>query len=301
MPNFFLNLYKPVGFSSFDCIRKLRHLLDIRKMGHMGTLDPFAEGVLVIGINKYTAFFDVFNMQRKTYRATAKLGTSTDTGDHTGNVREREKKINIPDDIEEFTRTLRTLIQKEYIGEVEQLPPMASAVRHKGRKLYEYHRLGLEIERKIRKCNVYSFDIVSHHLINDIHYFEFDICCSSGTYIRTLTEDLFKEFDIPSHLTKLIRTSVGQASLENTVKLSSISKQDIDRFCLYPEQVFRTGKFIVKKELYTKFRNGNAIDPWQDTEYCDQDFFLYGGYQHDGTHEGYYMLSENNMKVVVKL
>ena len=275
-------------------------------MGHMGTLDPFAEGVLVIGVNKFASFFQLFNTLPKVYRATVLLGQSTDTGDLTGEVTETIKDISEivgTSDSNVFIEELKKVIQNKFTGEIEQMPPMASALKLNGKKLYEYHRLGIEVERKKRKCNIYSFEFISKKVDKDNLLFEFDICCSSGTYIRTLIEDLFKEFDIPSHLTKLIRTSIGNLDVNDSIKLSQIDTGNLLNLKFFPEKVFSTGEFVVRKEFEKKFKNGNIIDIQNEIISCkkEENNIIYRGLLENGTLEGYYNLSDNVMKVMIKL
>ncbi len=309
MPNFFVNLYKPVGLSSFDCIRKLRKLLGIKKIGHMGTLDPFAEGVLIIGVNRFASFFQLFNELPKTYRATSLLGKSTDSGDLTGKLTATVNDIpqlsNTPgkSNVEDFIKDMKRMIQKEFIGEIEQVPPMASALKLNGKKLYEYHRKGIQVERKKRKCTIHSLELVTKTINKENPLFEFNVCCSSGTYIRTLTEDIFKKFNIPSHLTKLVRTSIGNLCIEDSTDLLKIDNENISNFKVFPEKVFSIGEFVVKKEFEKKIKNGNFIDLKNEIVSLkkNDDNIIFRGILEDGAIEGYYSLSDNMMKVMIKL
>jgi tRNA pseudouridine55 synthase len=206
-----LNIYKEKGFTSHDVVAVVRKTLHMKKVGHTGTLDPDAEGVLPICVGKGTKLADIIMDGHKSYRAILHLGISTTTEDASGDVVE-EKPVAFEEE------KIREAI-KAFIGEIEQIPPMYSAVKINGKKLYELAREGKEIERKARKITVY--DIRIRRFIPPCQV-EVDVDCSKGTYIRTLCADIGKALGCGGHMASLLRTASGVFTLENAVKLDEL-------------------------------------------------------------------------------
>ena len=212
----FLNVYKPKGMTSHDVVAILRRITKIRQIGHTGTLDPFAEGVLPICIGKATRLIEYLK-DNKAYIGTVQFGKSTTTYDVEGEVvKTSDKKITLDD--------LKNVLPK-FQGEIEQIPPIYSAIKIKGKKLYEYARNGEEIEIKPRKVNIYKLGIVSFN--EERQTAELLIECSKGTYIRSIANDLGDTLKCFGHLSKLIRTTVGKFILENTISLDSLTNREI--------------------------------------------------------------------------
>ncbi|MDO5708034.1 MAG: tRNA pseudouridine(55) synthase TruB [Andreesenia angusta] len=211
--NGIINVLKPSNMTSHDIVGFMRRITRIKKIGHTGTLDPNASGVLPICIGKATRISEYFNREeiRKTYRAKLKFGYTTTTEDRYGEKIETSKVRKVSTD-EIYN------VFKKYTGEIEQIPPMYSAKKIGGKRLYELAREGIDIERKKRKVNIYSLSLVS----NNSDGFLFDIECSSGTYIRTLCKDMGKEFGMSSHMSFLLRTKVGKFDIENSLTLDEI-------------------------------------------------------------------------------
>lgn len=206
-----LNIYKEKGFTSHDVVAVVRKTLQMKKVGHTGTLDPDAEGVLPICLGRGTKLADIIMDGRKSYRAVLHLGITTTTEDASGEVLE-EKPVVF--DEEKIRETIMT-----FIGELEQIPPMYSAVKINGKKLYELARQGKEIERKARKITVY--DIKIRRFIPPCQV-EMDVDCSKGTYIRTLCADIGKTLGCGGHMESLLRTATGAFFLENAIKLGKL-------------------------------------------------------------------------------
>jgi len=206
-----LNIYKEKGFTSHDVVAVVRKTLHMKKVGHTGTLDPDAEGVLPICVGRGTKLADIIMDGRKSYRAILHLGISTTTEDASGEVVE-EKPVVF--DEESIEKTISS-----FIGEQEQIPPMYSAVKINGKKLYELARAGKEIERKARKITVY--DIKIRRFIPPCQV-EMDVECSKGTYIRTLCADIGKALGCGGHMASLLRTATGAFTLENAIKLHEL-------------------------------------------------------------------------------
>lgn len=190
-------LDKPVGISSNRALQKVRGIFQARKAGHTGSLDPFATGMLPICLGEASKTAAFMLEAGKQYRATARIGEATTTGDIEGEVIQTSP---IPDmDAEQLTKTL-----KQFTGEIQQVPPMYSALKHEGKPLYEYARAGIEIERSARAVTIHQIDLVEWQDPNLV----FDVRCSKGTYIRTLAEDIAKAMGSCAHLIALRRTEV---------------------------------------------------------------------------------------------
>jgi len=214
-----LAVNKPVGMSSFEVVKKVRRLLPRKtKIGHAGTLDPFADGVLVLMIGKATKSFDKIQTWNKTYRSVAKVGASSDTLDCTGKIELGSKNHELwAGNIQEVQK-----IADKYVGGIEQVVPSYAAAKYKGKKLYEYARAGVEVPEKKKKVTVYSIKVVRAN--ND--EVEMLVGCSSGTYIRQLSYDIMKELEIESYLESLRREAIGEITLEICTKSDLIDSLD---------------------------------------------------------------------------
>jgi tRNA pseudouridine55 synthase len=214
--NGFIVIDKPVGITSFDVIRKIRSKFRIKRVGHCGTLDPLATGLLVILLGKDTKLFSKFSMFDKAYNATLELGLSTATGDCQGEILERGRIDNIyVSDIEN--------VFKDFMGEIMQVPPMFSALKYHGKKLYELARQGIEVPRKSRLIKIYELklcDFCSPHV-------DFYVRCSKGTYIRTLAQDIGKRLGCGASITKIRRTLLGPFSIDDAVTIERLDESHI--------------------------------------------------------------------------
>ncbi|SEP58567.1 tRNA pseudouridine synthase B [Piscibacillus halophilus] len=206
-------LNKPKGMTSHDCVNRIRRLLKTKKVGHTGTLDPDAEGVLPICVGKATKIASLLTGQTKEYVAEISLGTLTTTEDHSGEIVKKEA-VSSTLEIE----TCEDILSK-FLGTIEQTPPMYSAVKVNGKKLYEYAREGIVIERPSREIQIHSIKMLSNEITwyNDYDVrFRFKVSCSSGTYIRTLCVDIGQGLGFPAHMSDLKRTKVGNFDLKDT-------------------------------------------------------------------------------------
>ncbi|MHB8916244.1 MAG: tRNA pseudouridine(55) synthase TruB [Thiobacillus sp.] len=209
-----LLLNKPVGLTSNTALQKAKRLLNARKAGHTGTLDPFADGLLPLCYGEATKFSHYLLGADKTYRAVMQLGVTTSTGDPEGEILQtRAVTVDAQD--------VRDMIQR-FIGEIEQIPPMHSALKHQGRPLYEYARAGIEIDRPPRRVTIHSLNMVDCALPLVI----FDVRCSSGTYIRTLAQDIGAALGCGAHLTALTRTASGIFDLADATTLENLEGMD---------------------------------------------------------------------------
>lgn len=206
-----INIKKEKGFTSHDVVAIVRKTLGIKKVGHTGTLDPDAEGVLPICVGKATKLSDMIMDGHKTYVATLKFGLTTTTEDATGEIIE-EKPVDFDED------KIKNIV-KFYIGDIEQIPPMYSAIKVNGKKLYELAREGKEIERKSRKVTIYDITILKFLPPDAI---EIEIKCSKGTYIRTLCSDIGKDLGCGGHMATLVRTGTGNFNINDGITLDEL-------------------------------------------------------------------------------
>lgn len=229
MKDGFLLVNKPADWTSRDVCNKVGSILHASKVGHSGTLDPFATGLLIVAVNKGTKAITFVDELTKTYEATLKLGVKTDSGDYTGNVIEESATPLLNEN--EITTVLNS-----FLGPQEQLPPMKSAIKINGQRLYKISRSGKEIERPKRNINIYNISLLSFS-INEI---SFSCKVSKGTYIRTLGEDIAEKLGTVGHLTSLKRINIGEFSLDQSLEIDSIKEED----------VIPTGKLLTKEMEY---------------------------------------------------
>ncbi|PIP68186.1 MAG: tRNA pseudouridine(55) synthase TruB [Candidatus Omnitrophica bacterium CG_4_9_14_0_2_um_filter_42_8] len=217
---------KPSGITSHDVVDFIRRKFNIKRVGHAGTLDPLATGVLVMLLGKATKLSNTFLNDDKEYIAKLYFGKSTDTQDSQGKALE-EKNIE-PIDIEDIKKTL-----ENFKGEIEQIPPMVSAIKYKGKKLYELARSGKTVAREPRKIKISEIEIL------DFKFPEitFKVKCSKGTYVRTLCEDIGRSLGVPSHMSGLVRSASGDFLLENSKNMEDADEKDIISYSSYDRHI----------------------------------------------------------------
>ena len=254
--NGIINIYKEQGYTSHDVVAKLRGILRMKKIGHTGTLDPDAVGVLPVCTGRATKLCGMITDWGKTYEAVMLLGTRTDTQDISGNILSQTEvnvtKIQIMDVISSFT------------GEYDQIPPMYSALKHNGKKLYELARQGIEIERKPRRVNIKSILINDINLEDNDKTVTFTVECSKGTYIRTLCEDIGNRLGCGACMQSLKRTRVGSFSIDNSYTLSQIEQMvqagKTDEILTPIDEMFSDSRKIIISQEYDKLLyNGNKL------------------------------------------
>ena len=214
-----LVVWKEAGMTSHDVVFKLRKILKMKKIGHTGTLDPGVEGVLVVCLGQATKLVEFLMDSHKVYQGQVTLGWSTETEDQFGQV--VDKKIVDSD----LSSTLVDQTMKSFLGEIIQIPPLYSSVKVNGRKLYEYARLGLEVERPRRKAHIFAFDRIgplSYDPDNDSLSWDFCVDCGKGTYIRTLAVDLGLKLGYPAHMSSLRRLSSSGFNQSQALSLKEI-------------------------------------------------------------------------------
>ncbi|MEE1009397.1 MAG: tRNA pseudouridine(55) synthase TruB [Agathobacter sp.] len=254
MINGIINVYKEKGFTSFDVVAKMRGMFHQKKIGHTGTLDPDAEGVLPVCLGRATKVCDILTDKDKEYEAVLLLGKKTDTLDISGNMLKECDVLVSEDDIKEVIAS--------FVGCIEQIPPMYSALKVNGQKLCDLARKGIEVERKARKIEIFSIEILDI----DIPRVRFKVHCSKGTYIRTLCDDIGDKLGCCGCMEKLMRTRVSQFSLDNALKLSEIEERiensngaDFD-FIQSVDSLFeKYDEAIVSEEAEKLLYNGNRI------------------------------------------
>jgi tRNA pseudouridine55 synthase len=220
-----LPVNKPAGFTSHDVVAKMRRVLGMKRIGHTGTLDPQVTGVLPLCLGRATRFVEYIQELPKQYEAELCIGYSTDTEDWTGETIERLQPGQAELTEEQVRRTLAA-----FVGTIDQVPPMYSAVKVGGKKLYELAREGKEIERKARKVDIYEIETLGMDLLAEYPKIRFRALCSKGTYIRTLCVDIGKALGYPAVMTDLVRSRAGSISLDRCMTLEQI------------EDLHRTGK-----------------------------------------------------------
>lgn len=206
-----LNVNKPAGMTSHDVVAKVRRSTGIKRIGHAGTLDPEATGVLLLCLGRATRIVEYTSGWPKRYRAKAVFGIETDTEDGTGRVLKSTKCAGLTS--EDLDNAL-----KGFVGRISQVPPMVSAVHHEGERLYKLARRGIEVERPAREVDIYSIDMLSF-VAGENPRAEFDVECSTGTYVRTLCADVGRALGCGAHMAGLVRTGVGRFGVEDSVTL----------------------------------------------------------------------------------
>jgi len=232
---------KPVGLTSHDVVEYVRRLFKT-KVGHSGTLDPFASGLLVLLIGEATKLSSFFTQAKKTYIATMQFGIKTDTLDVTGKVQMRNNIFIEQKEIEDCLKDLK--------GEVELLAPLYSAKKVKGRKLYEYARKGIDIEIPKIKSIIYSIEMINYCY----PYLTFEVECSHGTYIRSLAEEIAKKLSTIATLVQLRRAKSGAFNIKAACSLDFISKDSI-----IPLENLISNEIVVNESVYKKLMNGNPL------------------------------------------
>ena len=262
---------KRQGITSHDCIYILRDLLGIKKIGHSGTLDPMATGVLPMTIGKATRVSSFIQDSEKEYIATIEFGIETDTEDITGNIINRSDKIPTKEEILE--------ILPKFTGVIEQTPPMYSAVRLGGRKLYKIAREGKVVDRPKRKVKIYGLELLG------TNPYKVKINCSSGTYVRTLISDIGKSLVTFATMTSLVRTKVGPFTVEKAITiddLENMTKEEIEEKFYPTEFALRNmPRYNVPKSFFERLINGvkffdNRMEDGKYSVYCRDEFIGIG-------------------------
>lgn len=257
-----LPLWKEKGMTSFGCVSRVRRIVGMKKVGHAGTLDPEVDGVLPIALGSATKVLEFMLESDKTYAGEVTLGYTTSTEDATGEIIVREE---VRDDLAE---NVVDAVLQSFVGKIQQTPPMFSAVKIDGKRLYEYAFEGKEIERSSREVTIHSLERTSK-----LHYdefektvrFSFDVTCSKGTYVRTLAVDMGEQLGYPAHMSKLTRVNSGGINKKQTITLAQLEsimeEGTINEYLLpidYGLEDFP--KRAIDDELWSRVKNGAVLE-----------------------------------------
>lgn len=253
-----INIYKPKEWTSHDIVAKIKRITG-EKVGHTGTLDPLAQGVLPILIGKGTQCSKYLVNHNKKYHVELKLGKRTETLDAEGKIIEEKE---IPQNmLEQSNKSNIEKILKTFEGEIEQKPPIYSAIKVKGKKLYEYARKGQEVEIPTRKITIYSIEL--KQIKKEKNIIIFDVSCSKGTYIRTLCEDIAKKLNTIGYMQNLLRIEVGEFNIKDSITLTMEDKTDlenIEKNIITIEKIFsKYPKVNIEQSKIKHFLNGVKI------------------------------------------
>ena len=261
-----INVYKEKGYTSHDVVAKLRGIVGQKKIGHTGTLDPDAEGVLPVCLGKATKVCELLTDKDKTYRAVLFLGQTTDTQDASGTVLETS-------DVSNLNEAQVTEAVQSFAGEYAQIPPMYSALKVGGKKLYELAREGKTVERKARNVMIHSIKI----LRVDLPRVEMEVSCSKGTYIRTLCHDIGEKLGVGGCMESLLRVQVGRFVLADSLCLSEIQKAkedgNLEKILQPIDSVFEQYRAVrIRPDQEKRLQNGNSFrKPDRLQNYDDQE------------------------------
>ncbi|MFD1705920.1 tRNA pseudouridine(55) synthase TruB [Siminovitchia sediminis] len=265
-----LPLWKPKGLTSHDCVFKIRRLLGMKKVGHTGTLDPEVTGVLPICLGRATKIAQYITDAGKEYEGEVTIGFSTTTEDASGEI-VKEKHVPAAFHIHDIQQVLDSLT-----GEIRQTPPMYSAVKIKGKRLYEYARAGIEVERPTRTVHIYQLtlheDTISFH--EGLYSFRFSVRCSKGTYIRTLAVMIGEKLGFPAHMSDLVRTASATFTKEDCVTFDQLHHmldqgEIVEAILPLEDGLLHLPSIEISDTLAMKVRNGAVINKpeyWKDGE-----------------------------------
>lgn len=250
-----LNIYKEKGYTSHDVVAKLRGIVGQKKIGHTGTLDPDAVGVLPVCLGKATKLCDMLTDKNKTYETVMLLGKVTDTQDISGEVTEEKETSHLTEEV------VRNAVMS-FVGDYMQVPPMYSALKVNGKKLYELAREGIEIERKARPVSILDIQVKEI----DLSRVRMEVSCSKGTYIRTLCHDIGMKLGCGACMEELIRTKVSRFEIKDSLTLAQVQalKEEgkLEEILVPIDEMFANYEAVTLKEEFMSFvYNGNVFFP----------------------------------------
>ncbi|MFC4652572.1 tRNA pseudouridine(55) synthase TruB [Lactococcus nasutitermitis] len=260
--NGILNVYKEAGWTSFDVVAKLRGILKTKKIGHGGTLDPQVTGVLPVAVGKATRLLEYMEATGKIYEGEVTLGFSTETEDAEGEV------VALTPVLTKLSENEIDTVMTEFLGKIQQVPPMYSAVKIKGKRLYEYARAGQTIERPAREVTIREFvrtgPIIFDETVKTAK-FPFRVACSKGTYVRTLAVDLAEKLGYAGHMSRLVRTAANGLAIDKSLSLADIEQaRDENRLsdCFYPMELAVTelSKINLTEDEFLAAKVGKKFD-----------------------------------------
>ena len=283
-----INIYKNTGMTSFDVVAMVRRVAKMKKVGHTGTLDPAASGVLPVCLGKATKIIDYIMENKKVYRVSLKLGMVTDTYDLEGEVL-REK------DASHITKDEILNCINSFVGTIDQVPPMYSALKQNGVRLYELARQGIEVHREARKVTIYSIENIKIESNDNI---QMDVCCSKGTYIRSLCYDIGEKLNVGATMTALERIQNGPFTKEEAINIEDLTEELLEKHIISIEKALDSFEKITVNEKFGKLLR-NGVKVFDNRMYSEEVEFnkLYRVYEDNGVFLGLGKRDEKGFKM----
>ena len=283
-----INIYKNTGMTSFDVVAMVRRVAKMKKVGHTGTLDPAASGVLPVCLGKATKIIDYIMENKKVYRVNLKLGMVTDTYDLEGEVL-REK------DASHITKDEILNCINSFVGTIDQVPPMYSALKQNGVRLYELARQGIEVHREARKITIYSIENIKIESNDNI---QMDVCCSKGTYIRSLCYDIGEKLNVGATMTALERIQNGPFTKEEAINIEDLTEELLEKHIISIEKALDSFEKITVNEKFGKLLR-NGVKVFDNRMYSEEVDFnkLYRVYEDNGVFLGLGKRDEKGFKL----
>lgn len=283
-----INIYKNTGMTSFDVVAIVRRVAKMKKVGHTGTLDPAASGVLPVCLGKATKIIDYIMENKKVYRVNLKLGMVTDTYDLEGEVL-REK------DASHITKDEILNCINSFLGTIDQVPPMYSALKQNGVRLYQLARQGIEVHREARKITIYSIENIKIESNDNI---QMDVCCSKGTYIRSLCYDIGEKLNVGATMTALERIQNGPFTKEEAINIEDLTEELLEKHIISIEKALDSFEKITVNEKFGKLLR-NGVKVFDNRMYSEEVEFnkLYRVYEDNGVFLGLGKRDEKGFKL----
>ena len=283
-----INIYKNTGMTSFDVVAMVRRVAKMKKVGHTGTLDPAASGVLPVCLGKATKIIDYIMENKKVYRVNLKLGMVTDTYDLEGEVLREKDASHITKD--EILNCINSLV-----GTIDQVPPMYSALKQNGVRLYELARQGIEVHREARKITIYSIENIKIESNDNI---QMDVCCSKGTYIRSLCYDIGEKLNVGATMTALERIQNGPFTKEEAINIEDLTEELLEKHIISIEKALDSFEKITVNEKFGKLLR-NGVKVFDNRMYSEEVEFnkLYRVYEDNGVFLGLGKRDEKGFKL----
>lgn len=283
-----INIYKNTGMTSFDVVAMVRRVAKMKKVGHTGTLDPAASGVLPVCLGKATKIIDYIMENKKVYRVNLKLGMVTDTYDLEGEVLREEDASHITKD--EILNCINS-----FVGTIDQVPPMYSALKQNGVRLYELARQGIEVHREARKITIYSIENIKIESNDNI---QMDVCCSKGTYIRSLCYDIGEKLNVGATMTALERIQNGTFTKEEAINIEDLTEELLEKHIISIEKALDSFEKITVNEKFGKLLR-NGVKVFDNRMYSEEVKFnkLYRVYEDNGVFLGLGKRDEKGFKL----
>ena len=283
-----INIYKNTGMTSFDVVAMVRRVAKMKKVGHTGTLDPAASGVLPVCLGKATKIIDYIMENKKVYRVNLKLGMVTDTYDLEGEVLREEDASHITKD--EILNCINS-----FVGTIDQVPPMYSALKQNGVRLYELARQGIEVHREARKVTIYSIENIKIESNDNI---QMDVCCSKGTYIRSLCYDIGEKLNVGATMTSLERIQNGPFTKEEAINIEDLTEELLEKHIISIEKALDSFEKITVNEKFGKLLR-NGVKVFDNRMYSEEVEFnkLYRVYEDNGVFLGLGKRDEKGFKL----